>query len=511
MIDRYFLCFLRKHFLKHFRKGCGKYGIRPILFFFFSAMAGCTLGPHYTPTYVEKPKDWRVSLEEAAASTNSIWWEQFNDRVLTELIEHALTHNQNLIEAAYRVEEFLGLYQITRSDLYPNLSGEGIYCREKLSNQISPPVPGIKNPDDFYRLFLSGSWEIDLWGKLRQASKAASEDLLAVEEVRLTVVQSLVAAVALAYINLLRLDRQLEIAVETTESRSKTLDLFQKRFAAGVISKIDLSQIESQYQESLASIPEFEQRIEQVENALSVLIGNYSGPIPRGSTLKTLALPEIPKGVPSGLLAQRPDIRAAEDELAAATARIAVARAAYFPTLSLTGEYGSASRDLSKLFKGGASFWNYCTPVSMPIFTAGRIEGEVNASRARRNQLLAAYRQVILEAFQEVNDALIVYQKTREQEAEKSKQVEALQTYARLATMRYNEGYTSYLEVLDAERSLFNVQLEYSDIYANLYESLVALYRALGGGWICEADPLSIDNMQMSTSISTPHHMKKSR
>lgn len=464
--------------------------IRRAWFFLLLGLAGCTLGPHYTPPYLETPQYWRVSLKEATASTNTLWWEQFNDSVLVALIERALACNQDLIEATYRVEEFLGLYRVTRSDLYPDLFGEGSYCREKLSTQVTPLFPGIKNPDDFYRLFVSGSWEIDLWGKLRRASEAALQDLLAVEEARLTVIQSLVASVALAYIDLLRLDQQLEIAIETAESRGKTLDLFQKRFAAGVISKIDLSQIESEYQEALSTIPEFEQRIEQVENALSVLVGRYPGPIPRGNTLTTLTLPEIPEGIPSCLLAQRPDIRAAENELAAATARIAVARAAYFPTLSLTGEYGSASRDLSRLFKGGASFWDYCTPLSVPLFTGGRIAGEVKAAKARRNQLLAAYRQTILEAFREVNDALIVYQKTGERELEKRKQVEALLVYARLARLRYDEGYASYLEVLDAERSLFNVQLEYSETYANLYQSLVALYRSLGGGWICEADPL---------------------
>ena len=454
-------------------------------------LAGCTIGPHYTPPCVDMPEHWRVSLADAQASTNTEWWYQFNDEVLVDLIETALRQNQNLVEAKYRVEQFMGLYRVARSDLFPQVGGGVDYCREKISTQVSPLFPGIKNPDDFYRAFLSGTWELDVWGKLRQASEAASKDLLAAEETRLTVVQTLVSSVALAYINLLRLDRQLEIALDTAESRGKTLELFQKRFAAGVISKIDLSQIESQYQEALAIVPDFEQRIERVENSISVLLGNNSGPIPRGNTLASLALPEIPSNIPSSLLLNRPDLRAAEAELAAATARIAVARAAYFPTISLTGDYGSASRDLSNLFGGGASFWSYCAPATMPIFTAGRISGEVKAAEALRNQLLASYRQRILEDFQDVNDSLIVFQKRREQTEEQRKQVEALQVYARLAKMRYDEGYASYLEVLDAERSLFNVQLEYSETYANLFQALVALYRSLGGGWIYQADPLT--------------------
>lgn len=454
-------------------------------------LAGCTIGPHYTPPCVDVPEHWRLSLEDAHASTNIAWWYQFNDDVLIDLIETALRQNQDLIQAKYRVEEFMGLYQVTRSDLFPQVFGGADACREKISTQTTPLVPGVSNPDDFYRAFLSGTWELDVWGKLRRASEAASRDVLAAEEVRLTVVQTLVTSLAISYINLLRFDRQLEIAIETAKSREKTLELFQKRFAAGVISKIDLSQIESQYQEALATIPDFEQRIERVENSICVLLGTNPGPIPRGNTLKSLQMPDIPCDIPSSLLFNRPDLRAAEAELAAATARIAVARAAYFPTISLTGDYGTSSRDLSKLFGSGSSFWSYCVPMTTPIFTAGRISGEVKAAEAFRNQLLAAYRQRILEAFQDVNDSLIVYQKRREQTEEQRKQVEALQVYARLAKMRYDEGYASYLEVLDAERSLFNVQLEYSETYANLYQAMVALYRSLGGGWIYEADPMT--------------------
>lgn len=454
-------------------------------------LAGCTIGPHYTPPCVDVPEHWRLSMEDARASTNTEWWYQFDDAVLIELIEVGLRQNQDLVQAKYRVEEFMGLYRVTRSQLFPQVYGGADACREKVSTQISPLVPGVKNPDDFYRAYLTGTWELDVWGKLRQASEAASKDLLAAEETRLTVVQTLVSSIALSYINLLRLDRQLEIAMETAKSREKTLELFQKRFTAGVISKIDLSQIESQYLEALATIPDLEQRIERVENNISVLMGMNPGPIPRGSTLQTLVLPEIPCNIPSSLLFNRPDLRAAEAELAAATARIAVARAAYFPTISLTGDYGTASRDLSNLFGGGSSFWSYCAPVTTPIFTAGRISGEVKAAEAFRNQLLAAYRQRILEAFQDVNDSLIVFQKRREQAEDQRKQVEALQVYARLAKMRYDEGYASYLEVLDAERSLFTVQLQYSETYANLFQALVALYRSLGGGWIYEADPLT--------------------
>jgi len=454
-------------------------------------LAGCTLGPHYNPPYVDNPDDWRVTLKDADGSVNVDWWYQFDDDVLVHLIDTSLWGNQDLLAAKYRVDEFLGLYRVTRADLYPQIAGNAEYCREKISSDITQLFPGVKNPENIYQVLLTGTWEIDIWGKLRRATEAACRDLLAAEENRLTVVQTLVSSVALAYINLLKLDRQLEIAIETAKSRGKTLELFQKRFAAGVISKIDLSQIESQYQEALATIPDFEQRIERQENAICILMGENPGRIPRGRTLHTLTLPEIPSDIPSHLLLQRPDLRAAEQELAAATARIAVARAEYFPTLSLTGAYGASSNELSTLFTSGANVWNYCTPVTMPIFTAGKIAGQVKATEAFRNQLLATYRQRILEALQDVNDSLIVFQKRREQEEEQRKQVESLQVYARLARLRYDEGYASYLEVLDAERSLFNVQLQYSETYANLFQALVALYRSLGGGWIYIADPMT--------------------
>jgi outer membrane protein, multidrug efflux system len=457
----------------------------------FLLLSGCTVGPNYCPPPIDVPCSWRVPVEETSALTNTLWWRQFDDPVLTELIATALRRNQNLLEATYRVEEFLGLYRTTRSSLFPQIYGQADYTRQKTSDLVVPPAPGIKNPDDIYRFFLTGSWELDLWGKLRRATEAACADLLATEEARLTVVQTLVTGVAFAYIDLLRLDEQLLIAIKTAAARRQTLDLFQKRFDAGVISKIDLSQIESEYQEAVAIIPDFEQRVARVENALSVLIGRNPGKIPRGNTMDTLTMPQIPSGLPSELLVQRPDIRAAENALMAATARIGVARAAYFPSVTLTGDYGSASRELSDLFKGDANFWNYFIPVTVPIFTGGRIAGEVKAAEAVRCQTLAAYRQQILEAFQEVDDALVVYQKRKEQVEAQGKQVEALQTYARLARMRYDEGYASYLEVLDAERTLFNVQLSYSETYANMFQAMVAIYKALGGGWICEADSLT--------------------
>lgn len=468
----------------------------------FFLLSGCMVGPNYHRPCVDVPNEWVTTLEESKGSTNVAWWKQFNDPVLNGLILTALRENQDLLQATYRVQEFLGLYRITRSDQFPDLYGGAEYGRERTSNSLQPVFPGIDNPDDVYRAFLTGAWEIDLWGKLRRASQAACAELIATKEARLSVIQTLVSAVAVSYINLLRLDRQLEIAEDTAKTRKDTLDLFDKRFSAGVISRIDLSQIESQYQDALASIPAFERDIGRLEDGINVLIGSTPGPIPRANTMESLKMPEIPSGLPSDLLTQRPDIREAEQVLKAATARIGVARAAYFPTITLTGDYGGASRELSNIFKGDAKFWNYFVPVSVPIFTAGEIAGEVKAAEARRCQALAAYRQQILIAFREVEDGLVVYEKTTVQVEAQRKQVEALQTYAKLSRLRYDEGYASYLEVLDAERSLFNVQLDYTESYADLYVAMVALYKALGGGWICKANQFICNDTEIFSEES---------
>lgn len=461
---------------------------RTALYVFLILLSGCMVGPNYRRPYVEIPCGWNTTLEEFSTSSNLAWWSEFNDPVLDELIKIALQENQDLRLATARVDEFLGLYRVSYSDLLPRVEGEGSYHREKISEKVTPSAPGVKNPDNIYRAFLKGSWELDLWGKIRRATEAACAELLASEEARLSVIQTLVSAVASTYIDILRLDRQLEISIHTANTRRDTLDLFQKRFEAGVISKIDLSQIESEYQDALATIPEFQREIGQLEHALSVLLGRNPGPIRRGKVILDLTLPGVPSGLPSDLLTQRPDIREAEDVLRAANARIGVARAAYFPSVSLTGEYGNASRELNDLFKGDAKAWNIFSPVSIPIFTAGQIAGEVKAAEAVKCQAIAVYRQKILIAFREVEDALVFLKKIQEQVEVQRKQVEALQTYARLARLRYDEGYASYLEVLDSERSLFNVQLDYTETYANLYQAMVSLYKALGGGWICKAD-----------------------
>jgi multidrug efflux system outer membrane protein len=341
---------------------------------------------------------------------------------------------------------------------------------------------------NLYEAFIGGSWEIDFWGKFRRAAESARAELFSTEEARRTVVLTLVSAVALTYIELRALDKQLEITRQTADTRRETLDLFQLRFDKGIIGEVDLSQAASEYEDALARIPSFELAIGQLENALSVFLGQNPGPIPRGLTIDELALPAVPQGLPSDLLERRPDIRQAEQAIVAANAQIGVAKSLYFPTISLTGAFGQVSTDLSDLFDGPAKQWRYGVPVEIPLFTAGRIGGEVKAAEAFQKQALEGYLQSIQNAFREVEDSLLDRAKSRERLEALGRQVEALRNYARLSRLRYDEGYTGYLEVLDAERSLFNVELSYTSSRNALFRATVNTYKAMGGSWVEAAE-----------------------
>jgi outer membrane protein, multidrug efflux system len=290
---------------------------------------------------------------------------------------------------------------------------------------------------------------------------------------------------------LLSLDRQLEIAKSTTESRAESVHVFELRFAGGQVSQMQLAQSQSEYEASLAAIPQIELQIAQQEDALSILLGHNPGPIVRDRELDDLALPGVPAGLPSDLLERRPDLRQAEQNLIAANAQIGAARALYFPSISLTGLLGTASPQFSSLFTGPARVWSYAGAVTLPIFTAGGISGQVKQAEAQQQQALFEYQKAIQAAFQEVADALVSLQKTRDQLVVQGREVDALRTYSHLARLRYEGGYTSYIEVLDAERSLFNAQLSYAQTQGVVFTSTVSLYQAMGGGWVTDAENMT--------------------
>jgi len=452
--------------------------------------SGCMVGPDYVRPPLDAPTGWRLSDQDARDLANTAWWEQFADPVLNDLVATALRENKDLMIASARVEQFAGNYGFVRSGLFPQLGASADARRQR---DVGAVVLGAGQDNTFstYNVVLNASWEIDIWGRIRRQTEAARARLLASEEGRRGVILSLVGSVAGAYVNLRDLDRQLEIARATAKSRGESYELFKLRFEGGLISVLELSQNRSQYEEALATIPPLEKAIAQQENGLSVLLGRNPGPIPRGKSIDQLTLPAIPAGLPSELLERRPDLRRAEQDLIAANALIGAAKAAYFPTISLTGLFGYSSTSLSNLFQGENKVWNYGLPISMPIFTAGALAGQLQSAEAAQQQALFAYQKAIQEAFREVNDALINQDRTREQLQAQRRQVEALRQYAATARLRYDNGYTSYIEVLDAERSLFNVQLQYTQTQQAEFQAMINLYLAMGGGWVNEADQLA--------------------
>ncbi len=452
--------------------------------------SGCMVGPDYLRPQVETPPAWRLSDEAANDLANTAWWQQFDDPVLDDLVSTALRENHDLMIATARIEQFAGNYGFVRAGLFPQVDA-GYEARRQ--RDISAVVIGAGNGITYnsYNAVLNASWEIDIWGRIRRQTEAARAQLLASEEGRRGVILSLVGSVAGAYVNLRDLDRQLQIARATAKIRGESYDIFKDRYMGGVISVLELSQNKSQYDEALASIPPIEKAIAQQENGLSVLLGRNPGPIPRGKSIDQLSLPAIPAGLPSELLERRPDIRRAEQDLIAANALIGAAKAAYFPTISLTGLFGYSSTSLSNLFQGDNKVWSYGMPITMPIFTAGAIAGQVQSAEAVQQQALFAYQRAIQQGFREVNDALVDQDRTREQLRAQKQQVEALEQYSATARLRYDNGYSSYIEVIDAERSLFNVQLQYTQTQQTQFQAMINLYLAMGGGWVNEADKMT--------------------
>ena len=446
------------------------------------SLGGCLVGPDYRRPALDTPATWRFADQEAKGLTDTAWWEQFQDPELNGLIAAALRENKDLKIAAARVEEFRGRLGVARAPLLPQVGAGASVGGERVSDRGQTPLPATApNPTALYQANVFASWELDLWGKLRRGSEAARADLIASEEGRRSVILSLVASVAGAYVNLRDLDRQLEIAKRTAKSREESYKIFTLRFQAGYVSNLELSQVDSQYQQALATIPALEKAISQQEDALSLLLGRNPGSVRRG---RVLEVPAVPAGLPSALLDRRPDLRQAEQGLISANAQIGVVRAQYFPSISLTGLFGWESTSLSQLFTGPARIWSWTAPVLQPVFTGGGIGAGVKIAEAVREEALLNYQRAIQNAFRDVEDALIDQRRSREQLAAQARQVAALRLYASTARLRYENGYTSFLEVLDAERSLFDAELAYTQTMGGLLQALINLYKAMGGGWV---------------------------
>jgi len=451
-------------------------------------LGGCMVGPDYVRPRVDAPAQYRFEFRDVRDTANTRWWRQFNDPVLDDLISQALANNWNVKIAAANVEAAAGVLGQARSPLFPqvNYNGEGL--RERVSTDTATPVPGsVANPANNYVLLAGASWEIDLWGRIRRQTEAARANLLATEEARRGVILSLVGTLASGYIQLLGLDAQLALSRQTQAAYGESLRLFDAQFKYGQVSEMTVAQARSQYETASAQIPLLERKIAQTENALSTLLGRNPGPIPRGLTLQALAAPAVPAGVPSDLLARRPDILQAEQQLIAANAQIGAARALYFPTISLTGALGTNSAQLSNLFSGPANTWSYAGTLAGPIFTAGAVSGQVAQAEALQGAALNNYRQVIVGAFADVANALVGREKFSAEVVTQQKLVQALSDYSRLAKLQFNGGYAPYSTVLQADQQLFPAELNLAATRAASLSALVSIYQAMGGGWVDEA------------------------
>ena len=459
-----------------------------VLIMALTTVTGCTVGPDYVKPEVDIPDEWRYGIEDASGTVNSLWWEQFDDPVLDALINEALINNKDVRIAAARVEEFAARVDITRSGFYPQVGYDGAAGRNRSPLETAA---GGSRINDSYLAALNVGWELDVWGRIRRATEAARAQLLAEEEVRRTVILTLVSSVAGSYINLRNLDRQLEIAIRTLQSRGESVDLFQTKYEGGVVSALEVAQVRSEYEQAAVRIPSLERQIALQENALSILLGHNPGAIPRGKSIDELMLPQVPEGLPSELLARRPDIQRAEQDLIAANAQIGVARSQYFPTISLSGLFGYASSELSDLLQGSSEIWGIGADALGPIFTGGRISSQVRATEAVQRQALVGYAQTVQAAFREVDDALISNVKRREELLAQGQQVAALQDYARYAQIRYDEGQVSYIEVLDSQRRLFDAELLYTQSENEVHAAMISIYKAMGGGWVEQAETVA--------------------
>lgn len=457
-----------------------------------AAIGGCAVGPDYERPELDTPADWRIDFPKAAAVANTKWWEQFGDPVLNELIETALRENHDVRIAAARVELFIGALASTRSQYFPQL----VYGADASSNQASregfPSIPSpIDRQFDLFQAAFGASWQIDLFGRVRRLSEAAQAQVYASEQAKRGVVLSLVTGVASSYITLRGLDRQREIAEATAANFGESVRVFDLRFKAGTVSMSEVSQVRSQHLQALAAIPAIDVQIAAVENLISVLLARNPQQIPRGKSLDELVAPAIPADLPSELLQRRPDILQAEQNLIAANANVGAARALYYPTISLTGLLGSVSTQTSEFLSSSASTWSAGAGLTGPIFTAGRIRGQVQSAEAQYQVALHGYQQVILNAFRETNNALVGSQKRIEEAALQQARVEALREFARLSQLKFDKGVAGYLEVLVAENERFAAELASARILADRYAQVVNVYQAMGGGWVDVAESMT--------------------
>jgi multidrug efflux system outer membrane protein len=451
----------------------------------FTASA-CTVGPSYKRPAVTIPDRYRGASESLpaaaapAALADQKWWELFQDRELQALIRTALEGNYDLQIAAARILQAEAQFGIVRADKFPSVAAGVSAVRQRVAQSLNFPAAQFGTFD----VSVSTQWEIDFWGKFRRATEAARALLIASEWGRRAIVTSLISQVAGAYFDLRELDMELEISQRTLASREESLRLTQVREQGGATSLLDVRQAEQLVFDARAAIADLERQIEQQENLLSTLIGDNPAAVARGQSLidQPRAL-DVPAGLPSTLLERRPDIQQAEQEIVATSADIGVAKAAYFPQISLTGSGGFQSAALASLFTGPAGFFAVGAGLVQPLFTAGKIRSNVALAAARRDEAVLRYRYTIQQSLREVSDSLVAYRKAREFREQQELLTRSAQDAQRLADVRYRGGTTSYLEVLDSGTRLYAAELGLAHARLNELLTVVQTYRAVGGGW----------------------------
>jgi multidrug efflux system outer membrane protein len=449
-------------------------------------VAGCALGPDYKRPPVAEPPTFRgQAAAEAGSLADAPWWELFEDPILKELIREALANNYDVAIAAARVQEARAIVTVARSDFFPSVDYDVSASRGKPPLGIlGTPANSRGDTGNFFFGLLQASWELDIWGRIRRSNEAARAILLATEDARRGVWLTLVSDLAQAYFELLALDVQLEVARNSVTAYQRTYDLFLDRFQLGVASKLETARAEGALGDAQATVPQLERDITAKENQLSILLGRVPGPIARGKPMYDQpVVPAVPAGLPSTLLERRPDLRQAEQLLVAANARIGVAKAEFFPKLSLTGLLGTASTELSSLARGTTTIWALAGGLSGPAFNAGRTLGNYRASIAQWEQTRLQYEQSVLIALREVSDALTALGKLSDAEMGQERAVKALGEAVEHATDRYRQGLASYYEVLEAQQQLYPAQTTLAQIRRGRLVTYVSLYKGLGGGW----------------------------
>ncbi len=457
-------------------------------------ISGCAMTQDYQRPQVDIPNTWRIDYETASNLADTVWWENFQDPGLNELIKIALNENKDLRIATARIEAFAGRIQKVQSGFYPQLNYGVSTSRERqsLERMTTAIAQGRNRSDSTYQGILNVNWELDIWGRLQRATEAARADLLSAEEGRQAVILTLVSNIAIGYFNLLSLDKQLEISKRTLTSRLDWLELFEKKIKGGQISNLEFAQVKSAYGQAATYIPILERQISLQENSLSVLLGRSPGDIKRSKAMELEVIPRVPQGVPSDLLQRRPDIRQCEQNLIAANARAGIAQTQYLPSISLTGLFGFASASLSDLLQKSANLWQAGVRTIGPIYEGGRHKGEIRQAEAEKQQSLNEYLKTIQVALREVNDALISIKKFRELIEIETFYLNGLEDYVRFSHDRYDAGFSTYLTIMDSERELYEAEIRRVQTQKDILEAIVGGYKATGGGW--EAKTNSVDD-----------------